>query len=244
MMLVQLRGPPTVTFNMELPCGWKSHGPADAPQVKVEGTRSEGAEIIFYDRRTESREEIAAKISTETGATVVPSFADPAIVAGQGTAGLEILEQMPVPPRRIVIPCGGGGLASGIALAGPDARIVIVEPEGWDDMGRSLELGEIVAVPADAPDTFCDALQTPRVSPITFDILRKRGAEALSVSDTEVADAMRFAWEKHGLVVEPGGAVALAALLTGKAEPREATVVVVSGGNIDPALHARIIANA
>ena len=95
-----------------------------------------------------------------------------------------------------------------------------------------------------APDTFCDALQTPRVSPITFDILRKRGAEALSVSDTEVADAMRFAWEKHGLVVEPGGAVALAALLTGKAEPREATVVVVSGGNIDPALHARIVANA
>jgi len=218
--------------------------PADAPQVKVEGTRSEGAEIIFYDRRTESREEIAAKISAETGATVVPSFDDPAIVAGQGTAGLEILEQMPVAPRRIVIPCGGGGLASGIALAGPDARIVIVEPEGWDDMGRSLELGEIVAVPADAPDTFCDALQTPRVSPITFDILRKRGAEALSVSDTEVADAMRFAWEKHGLVVEPGGAVALAALLTGKAEPREATVVVVSGGNIDPALHARIIANA
>ena len=218
--------------------------PADAPQVKVEGTRSEGAEIIFYDRRTESREEIAAKISAETGATVVPSFDDPAIVAGQGTAGLEILEQMPVAPRRIVIPCGGGGLASGIALAGPDARIVIVEPEGWDDMGRSLELGEIVAVPADAPDTFCDALQTPRVSPITFDILRKRGAEALSVSDTEVADAMRFAWEKHGLVVEPGGAVGLAALLTGKAEPREATVVVVSGGNIDPALHARIIANA
>jgi threonine dehydratase len=218
--------------------------PADAPLVKVEGTRAEGAEIIFYDRRTESREEIAAKISAETGATVVPSFADPAIVAGQGTAGLEILEQMPVPPRRIIIPCGGGGLASGIALACPDARIVIVEPEGWDDMGQSLEAGEIVPVAADAPDTFCDALQTPRVSPITFDILRARGAEALSVSDAEVADAIRFAWERHGLVVEPGGAVGLAALLTGKAELRDATVVVVSGGNIDPALHARIIANA
>jgi threonine dehydratase len=218
--------------------------PADAPQVKVEGTRSEGAEIIFYDRRTESREAIAAKISTETGATVVPSFADPAIVAGQGTAGLEILEQMPVPPRRIIIPCGGGGLASGIALACPDARIVIVEPEGWDDMGRSLEEGEIVPVAADAPATFCDALQTPRVSPITFDILRARGAEALSVSDAEVAEAMRYVWEKHGLVVEPGGAVGLAALLAGKAEPREGTVVVLSGGNVDPALHARIIANA
>jgi threonine dehydratase len=149
-----------------------------------------------------------------------------------------------VPPQRIIIPCGGGGLASGIALACPDAQIVIVEPEGWDDMGRSLELGEIVPVAADAPDTFCDALQTPRVSPITFDILRDRGAEALSVSDTEVANAMRFAWEKHGLVVEPGGAVGLAALLTCKAESREGTVVVVSGGNVDPALHARIVASA
>ena len=99
-------------------------------------------------------------------------------------------------------------------------------------------------VAADAPDTFCDALQTPRVSPITFDILRERGAEALSVSDAEVADAMRFAWEKHGLVVEPGGAVGLAALLAGKAEPGEGTVVVLSGGNVDPALHARVIANA
>jgi threonine dehydratase len=218
--------------------------PADAPQVKIDGTRAEGAEIILYDRRTESREEIAAKMAGDTGATVVPSFADPAIVAGQGTAGIEIVEQLGHPPARMVIPCGGGGLASGIALAVPDAEIVIVEPEHWDDMGRSLELGEIVPVAADAPNTLCDSLQTPRVSPITFDILRDRGAEALSVSDTEVADAMRFAWEKHGLVVEPGGAVALAALLSGKAEPRQRTVVVVSGGNVDPALHARIVANA
>src|SRR3954468_22822712 len=115
--------------------------PADAPQVKIDGTRAEGAEIILYDRRTESREEIAAKIAGETGATVVPSFADPAIVAGQGTAGIEIVEQLGHPPARMVIPCGGGGLASGIALAVPDAEIVIVEPEQWDDMGRSLELG-------------------------------------------------------------------------------------------------------
>jgi threonine dehydratase len=215
--------------------------PADAPQVKVDGTRSEGAEIIFYDRRTESREAIAARISAETGATVVPSFDDPAIVAGQGTAGLEILEQMPVPPRRIVIPCGGGGLAAGIALACGDAEIVIVEPEGWDDMGRSLELGQIVPVAADAPATMCDALQTPRVSPITFGILQERGTKTLSVSDAQVADAMRFAWEKHGLVVEPGGAVGLAALLAGKVEPGEGTVVLLSGGNVDPALHARIV---
>lgn len=216
--------------------------PADAPQVKVDGTRSEGAEIVFYDRRTESREAIAARIAQETGAIVVPSFDDPAIVAGQGTAGLEIVEQLGREPSRIVIPCGGGGLASGIALAAPEAQIVIVEPEGWDDMGRSLELGEIVPVPADAPNTFCDALQTPRVSPITFGILEERDARALSVSDREAAEAVRFAWEKHGLVVEPGGAVALAALLSGKLPPQKDSVVVLSGGNIDPALHAEIIA--
>ena len=117
--------------------------PSDAPQVKVEGTRAEGAEIVFYDRYRESREEIAAKLAAETGATVVPSFDDPAIVTGQGTAGLEIVEQLGHSPERIVIPCGGGGLASGIALAVPEAEIVVAEPEGWDDMGRSLERGEI-----------------------------------------------------------------------------------------------------
>jgi threonine dehydratase len=218
--------------------------PADAPKVKVDGTRAEGAEIVFYDRHTESREDIAARIAGETGATVVPSFDDPAIVTGQGTAGLEIVEQLGHTPPRIVIPCGGGGLASGIALAVPDAEIVVVEPDGWDDMGRSLELGEIVPVAADAPNTFCDAIMTPRVSPLTFGILRDRRARALSVSDAEVADAIRFAWEKHGLVVEPGAAVALAALLSGKLAPLEDTVVVVSGGNIDPALHAQIIAEA
>jgi threonine dehydratase len=218
--------------------------PADAPQVKIDGTRSEGAEIVFYDRRTESREDIAARLAAETGATVVPSFDDPAIVAGQGTVGVEIVQQLGRSPARIVIPCGGGGLASGIALAVPDAEIVIVEPDGWDDMARSLDLGEIVPVPADARSTFCDALQTPRVSPITFGILRERAAAALSVSDDEAAEAVRFAWDRHGLVVEPGGAVGLAALLSGKLAAMDETVVVLSGGNVDPALHARIIAEA
>ena len=218
--------------------------PSDAPQVKVDGTRGEGAEIIFYDRRTESREAIAARISDETGAIVVPSFDDPAIVAGQGTAGLEIVEQFGGSPPRIVIPCGGGGLASGITLAVPEAEIVIVEPEGWDDMKRSLELGEIVPVEPDAPNTTLDALQTPRVSPITFGILRDRRATPLWVSDDEAAEAMRFAWQRHGLVVEPGGAAALAALLAGKVPPLEDTVVVLSGGNVDSALHARMIAEA
>lgn len=214
--------------------------PSDAPAVKVEATKSHGAEIVFYDRRSGGREALAQRLADERGAVVVPSFDDPAIVAGQGTVGLEILEQMPVAPQRIVVPCGGGGLGAGIALAVPDAEIVLVEPEGWDDMKRSLEGGEIVPVAADAPDTLCDALQTPRVSPITFAILRERGAKALWVSDEEVRTAVCFAWKEHGLVVEPGGAVALAALLAGKVEPVEGTVAVLSGGNVDPGLHARI----
>lgn len=218
--------------------------PSDAPAVKVEGTRGEGAEIIFYDRRNESREAIAARLAGETGATVVPSFDDAMIVAGQGTVGLEIVEQLGRVPDRIVIPCGGGGLAAGIALAVPEAAITIVEPEGWDDMKRSLESGEIVPVAPDPPNTLCDALQTPRVSPITFSILRNRQAEALAVSDGEVEAAIHFAWERHGLTVEPGGAVALAALLAGKVAVQGDTVAVLSGGNVDLALHARIIGEA
>lgn len=218
--------------------------PSDAPQVKIDGTAGEGAEIIFYDRQTESREEIAARISLETGATVVPSFDDPAIVAGQGTVGIEIVEQLGEQPKRIVVPCGGGGLSSGIALACPDSEIVIVEPEGWDDMARSLRQGEIVPVDPDAPPTFCDALQTLRVSPITFGVLRNRSAVALAVSDAEVSEAVRFAWKNHGLTVEPGGAAGLAALLAGKVDPIEGTVVMLSGGNVDPALFEQILAEA
>ena len=219
--------------------------PSDAPRLKVDGTRTQGAEIIFYDRRTESREEIAARIAAEKGSVVVPSFADPHIVAGQGTAGLEVIEQLAeaglTSPSQVLINCGGGGLSAGVALACPDASIVIVEPEGWDDMGHSLELGEIVPVAPDAPPTLCDALQTPRVSPITFDILRDRNARALAVSEEETAAAVRWAWGEHGLVVEPGGAVSIAALLAGKAEIVPETVVLVSGGNIDPELHQRLI---
>ncbi|HET7282028.1 MAG TPA: threonine/serine dehydratase [Sphingomicrobium sp.] len=218
--------------------------PSDAPQVKVEGTRAEGAEIVFYDRRTESREEIAAHIAGDTGATVVPSFDDIAIIAGQGTVGLEMVEQLGRAPSRIVIPCGGGGLASGIALAVPDAEIVVVEPEGWDDMGRSLEKGEIVPVEANAPNTFCDAIMTPRVSPITLGVLSDRNAQALSVSDTEVEEAIRYAWSRHQLVVEPGASVGLAAVLARKLLPLDDTVIMLSGGNIDPALHARIVTQA
>lgn len=219
--------------------------PSDAPALKVEGTSAQGAEIIFYDRHTENREEIAAKIGAERGSVVVPSFDDPHIVAGQGTAGLELLDQLAEvgapAPSQILVNCGGGGLSAGIALACPDARIVTVEPEGWDDMRRSLELGEIMPVGADAPPTLCDALQTPKVSPITFGILKARGVKGLVVSEAEVAAAVCWAWEEHRLTVEPGGAASIAALLAGKAEILPETVALVSGGNIDPALHARLV---
>lgn len=222
--------------------------PSDAPALKIEGTRSEGAEIIFYDRFTESREEIAAKLARERGSVVVPSFDDPHIVAGQGTAGLEILEQLAEAggraPTQVLVNCGGGGLSAGIALACPDVAIVTVEPEGWDDMRRSLELGEIVPVGADAPPTLCDALQTAKVSPITFGILKARGARGVAVSEAETAAAVRWAWEAHGLVVEPGGAVSLAALLAGKVEILPETVALVSGGNVDPGLHQRLLASS
>ena len=220
--------------------------PADAPAIKVDNTRSHGAEVIFYDRRTESREQIAGRLAAEKGAVVVPSFDDPDIVAGQGTAGLEILKQLEdldePAPSAIAIPVGGGGLASGIALAIPDAEIIGAEPEGWDDLRRSLETGEIVPVEKNAPPTLCDALQTPRVSPITFGILRDRQARVVAVSEAEVAEAVKWAWEHHELIVEPGGAAALAAVLSGKAPARDGMVIILSGGNIDPALHQRLVA--
>ena len=219
--------------------------PADAPTIKIDSTRSHGVEIVFYDRRTESREDISAKLAADKGAVVVPSFDDPHIVAGQGTVGLEVLKQLEdlgePPPPAIAVPVGGGGLASGIALALPDAEIIGAEPEGWDDMRRSLEAGEIVPVEKNAPPTLCDALQTPRVSPITFEILRDRNARVVAISDEEVAEAVKWAWEHHELVVEPGGAAALAAVLAGKAPAREGMVIILSGGNIDPALHERLV---
>ena len=216
--------------------------PSDAPALKVEGTRANGARIIFYHRMTESREAIAAEIAASSGAIVVPSFDDPWIVAGQGTVGLEISDELGGDPPAIIIPVGGGGLASGIALACPNSRIIGAEPEGWDDMRASIEKGEIVPVGPNPPPTLCDALQTPRVSPITFSVLDSRNASIVSVGDAEVSDAVRWAWSEQKLVVEPGGAAGLAALLSGKADLEEGMVVVLSGGNIDPALHARLIA--
>jgi threonine dehydratase len=214
--------------------------PSDAPTLKIEGTRHLGAEIVFYDRMTEDRAEIASRIARERAAVLVPSFDDPWIIEGQGSAGLEVLDQLKAVPDLIVTPCGGGGLGAGLALAVPQARIVLVEPDGWDDMARSLDAGEILPVEPDPPYTSCDALQTLRVSPLTFNVLKARGATGVSVTEGEIADAMRLALRELDLVLEPGGAVALAAVLAGKVDLAPLTVVILSGGNVDPAVFAAI----
>jgi threonine dehydratase len=216
--------------------------PADAPAVKLAGTRAAGAEIVFFDRASESREEIGARLAAAKGATLVPSFDDVDVIEGQGSVGVEIEAQLGAAPPGGVVPSGGGGRAGGVALALPDSQLIVVEPEGWDDMGRSLALGRIVPVEEPAPPTRCDALQTKLVSPLTFGALREAGARALAVSEEEVAAAMRFAFGNLRIVAEPGGAVALAALISGKAgDVPDGSVVVVSGGNVDPLVYAEIL---
>ena len=220
--------------------------PADAPRSKREGTLALGAEIVSYDRATESRETIAARLAEARGAVLVPSFDDPWIIEGQGSAGIEAAQQMAErglgPVTHALVPCGGGGLAAGITLALPEAKVTVVEPEGWDDMRRSLEAGWIEPVEAGAPPTACDALQTTRVSPLTFDVLSRRGVEGLAVSEAEIRAAQRWAAERLRLVVEPGGAVGLAALLAGRAAPVAGMLVVLSGGNVDLAAYGRVLA--
>lgn len=218
--------------------------PSDAPAVKREGTLAAGARIVGYDRASGSREEIAARIAAETGAVVVPSFDDVDVIEGQGTVGIEIMDQLGRAPAAVLVPCGGGGLSAGIALALPESRIYAVEPEGWDDMGRSLRAGQILPVKEPAPPTRCDALQTKRVSPLTFGALRDSGAEGVSVNESQIEAAMRFAFSNLRLVVEPGGAVALAAWLAGKVEVGGEVVIVLSGGNVDPAAYADILVRA
>jgi threonine dehydratase len=219
--------------------------PSDAPSVKVEGTRAAGAQIVFFDRATESREEIGARLAAERGATLVPSFDDVDVIEGQGSVGIEIEAALGAAPPMVIVPCGGGGLSGGIALALPKSQILIVEPEGWDDMTRSLALGRIVPVEEPAPPSRCDALQTKLVSPLTFGALGDAGATGVAVSEGDVASAMLHAFSNLRIVAEPGGAVALAALLAGKAgDVPEGSVVVVSGGNVDWAVYAAMLGEA
>ncbi len=223
--------------------------PHDAPRIKVENTRRLGGEIIGYDRYTEIREEIGRRIAQERGALIVPAYDDPQIIAGQGTVGLEIAEQaaaLGVGIDQALVCCSGGGLVAGTALALRAAReatrIYCVEPAGFDDHARSLAVGRRVR---NAPDarSICDALQAPTPGEVTFAINRSLLAGGLVVSDDEVRAAMRYAFSTLKLVVEPGGAVALAAVLAGKLPTAgRVTAVVLSGANVDPAMFAAILA--
>lgn len=219
--------------------------PDDAPKVKRDSTLALGAEVVGCNRFTDSREKIAAHLAHARGAVLVPSFDDAWVIEGQGSAGIEAEDQFEEigwgPVEHVVSPCGGGGLSAGLALALPEATITVVEPEGWDDMRRSLEAGWIEEVPADAPYTSCDSLQTKRVSQLTFDVLSRRGATGVAVTEAEVRAAQRWAAAKLRLVVEPGGAVGIAALLAGKVEPQENMLVLVSGGNADPDAYAAVL---
>ena len=219
--------------------------PADAPPIKLARTRELGAEVITYDRLTEDREAIATALAAERGAVYCHAFADPWVIEGQGSAGIEITAQLAAagtpPPTRILACCGGGGLTAGLALACPDAEVVPVEPEGWDDVCRSLEAGEICRVTANPPPTACDALQTLATAPVNFAVLRQRCAYGLRVSEAEVRAAQRFAFGQLRLVLEPGGAAALAAALAGKANLEDGTVIMATGGNVDPVRFAQTL---
>jgi threonine dehydratase len=214
--------------------------PRDAPAVKLAATRALGAEIVLYDRYAESRDEIASVLCAQTGATLVHAFADPWVIEGQGSVGIELLAQGEA-PRRIVAPCGGGGLSAGLALACPEAEVIPVEPEGWDDVRRSLEAGEIIPLGPNPPPTACDALQPLQTQPINFAVLKDHCPYGLMVTPAEVRAAQRLAFAKLRLVVEPGGAAALAAALAGKVPLDGRTVVILSGGNTDPAAFAQVL---
>jgi threonine dehydratase len=214
--------------------------PSDAPRPKIEGTRAYGAEIVRYDRVREDREAIAGKICAERGAVLVKPFDDAGIIAGQGTAGLEIAEdaaRFGVVLDEVLVPCSGGGLVSGIALAlkgaGVAAKVHSVEPENFDGMKRSLEAGARVQAPGGAL-SIADALMAPIPGAIVFDLARELLAPGLAVSDVELERAMVFAAEKLKLLAEPGGAAALAALLAGKIDAKGKVVaLVLSGGNAE-----------
>lgn len=225
--------------------------PADAPRIKVESTRRWGADVIHYDRVKDDRDALAHDFVARTGAVLVPPFDHAEVIAGQGTLALELAEDAAEAGLRLdtlLVNTGGGGLIAGCALAlegaSPSTRIYSVEPAGWDDTARSLATGNRVAN-SPGGSTLCDSLLSKMPGEITFALNRSRLAGGLSVTDAEVLEAIRFAFNHLKLVVEPGGAVCLAALLAGKADARGKVVgAVISGGNVDPAVFGRALAQA
>jgi threonine dehydratase len=222
--------------------------PSDAPAIKIANTRDLGAAVILYDRWTEDREAIAAAIAADRGATVVPSYDDPGIIAGQGTVGLELARQaasLGLTLDRVYVPASGGGLAAGVALAlateSPATAIYVAEPAGFDDHARSLAAGARIANDP-SRRSICDALLASLPGALTFAINRERLAGGVTATDDEALTAMAFAFHTLKLVVEPGGAVALAALLAGRIDARGKVIaIVLSGGNVEPALFRRAI---
>ena len=222
--------------------------PADAPALKVANTRASGAEVVLYDRVRESREAIGEGIARDTGATIVPPYDHPWILTGQGTAGLEIVDQaraLGLELDAVAAPCSGGGLITGIALAvkglSPQTSVHSGEPAGFDDLARSLAAGSKQRNAA-LSGSICDALLAPTPGDVTFPLARQLLGPGLVVSDDEVLDAMEVAFREFKLVLEPGGAVALAAALTGKLPVQgRAVAVVCSGGNVDHATYARAL---
>jgi threonine dehydratase len=227
--------------------------PKDAPAIKIANTRGFGAEVVLYDRFTENREALGAALAAERGATLVRPYDDPGVIAGQGTCGLEIAGQAAARGFEIdalLVCCGGGGLTAGCALAlaelSPKTRVYTVEPDDFDDTRRSLvqvAAGGARVVNDPAARSFCDALLAPTPGELTFPINRRLVAGGFAVSDDEVRAAMGYAFRTLKLVIEPGGAVALAALLAGRLETRGKTVALtLSGGNVDPEIYREMLA--
>jgi len=219
--------------------------PHDAPQAKVAATRGYGAEIVQYDRFREDRTAIARKLAEERGATLVPPFDDPHIIAGQGTAALELMATAG-PLDLLLVPTGGGGLLSGSTLAAvensPAIDVYGVEPDGGNDWQQSLQRGERVTI--DVPKTIADGIQTTSPGVLPFAIFQRYGKGIVTVSDDELRSAMRFAFERLKIVIEPSGAAGLAALMHAKVQARgRRTGIIISGGNVDPIVFAQAIAS-
>ena len=217
--------------------------PRDAPEVKLANTRALGAEVVLYDRPGEDRDEVAAHLIRERGGTLVHAFGDPWVIEGQGSAGIEAARQLGTDPSRFIVCCGGGGLAAGLAIGCPNSAVHVVEPEGWDMVGRALAKGEVVHAPEDAPKTICDALQPTATKSINLEVLKGRAEPGTSVTDNQVREAQRWAFANLRMVVEPGGAAALAAALSGNIPLDEGTVIMITGGNADPQAFAETIRN-